>query len=54
MIEKIEKITFIIMMIIVLWFVASWADILCHNNPSEEDGEPSSWNTFVVLQDFLG
>lgn len=39
----------IIMIVFLAWMLVSWADVIFHNNPSENDGSPSSWNAFVVL-----
>ena len=30
------------------WFLISWVNVICHNGPYE-DGDPASWNAFVVL-----
>lgn len=34
-----------------LWLLVSWIDVCCHNDPFIEDGEPHSWNAFVVMTD---
>lgn len=39
----------ILVVALLIWMMVSWADVIFHNNPSENDGSPSSWNAFVVL-----
>jgi len=31
-----------------LWLLTSWGDVLTHNAPTS-DGNPHSWNAFVIL-----
>ena len=35
--------------IVLLWIMMSWVDVINHNDPFETDGSPSGWNAFVVL-----
>lgn len=38
----------VIAVALVLWILLSWANVLANNGPYD-DGEPASWNAFVVL-----
>lgn len=38
----------IITAIFLAWMLLSWFDVINHNNPGQ-DGDPSSWNAFVIL-----
>lgn len=33
---------------ILIWILISWADVVANNSPYQ-DGQPHSWNVFVVL-----
>lgn len=42
-----------IAVLMLVWILASWANVLWHNDPFEDDGEPAGWNVFVVAGELL-
>lgn len=44
----ISSIITVITVVLVLWVLLSWANVLANNGPYD-DGEPASWNAFIVL-----
>ena len=41
-----------ISLIFLLWILISWADVVSHNNPFIDDGDPHWWNAFeIILQE---
>ena len=50
MLEKaIEYLLILMTALVLIWMVASWVDVVNHNDPSGGDGDPSRWNAFVVM-----
>jgi hypothetical protein len=48
LLRDLEGFITILGMIFLLWIVLSWGDVLMHNAPTS-DGNPHSWNAFVLL-----
>jgi hypothetical protein len=46
--KVIERIAYIIGILMVLWILISWADVLMHNSP-RNPSDPHDWNLFVLV-----
>lgn len=50
MMRKLGNIVTVVAIILILWFVASWADIISHNNPGGDDYKNyASWNCIEMM-----
>lgn len=49
--KVIESLSAVILTILVIWFLFSWTDILCHNNPVDGDYKYSPINMFIIAGD---
>lgn len=50
MLKKIENCVTIIALVLILWFAASWMDIIRHNNPGgDEYKNYASWNMIELV-----
>ena len=47
--RNIEGFLTISALIILLWLLISWGDVIVHNDPRGGDGQPHAWNAFVLL-----
>ena len=48
--KAVEKAVCVIGILLMMWVLISWADVLCHNSPSNPS-EPHNWNMFVIMTD---
>ena len=44
----IDIISTVLAVILLVWFLASWMNVISHNDP-DDTGAPADWNAFVVL-----
>ena len=50
MLKKLENFVTIMAIILVIWFVASWADTINHNNPGGDDYKDyAPWNCINLV-----
>lgn len=49
LIKNIEGFVTISALIILLWLLISWGDVIAHNDPVGGDGQPHAWNAFVLI-----
>jgi len=47
-VKAIERLSVILLIILFVWFLASWMNVISHNDP-EDKSAPAAWNCFVVM-----
>lgn len=47
--KVIESLSVVILTVLIAWFLFSWVDVLCHNNPTDGDRNYSPANMFVLI-----
>ena len=46
--KLIEKMAMILLIVVSIWFFASYVDVLAHNNPVDGNHSYQPWNVFVL------
>ena len=52
--KMIEYLMTFLVVLMMVWILASWVDVVMHNDPSGSDGDPAKWNAFMVLTEVAG
>ena len=42
----------VIIVVLMIWILISWANVLCHNGYGA-DGEPADWNAFMIMTEAM-
>lgn len=48
MLNKISNLVTVVSLVLVVWFLASWANTLAHNMPGDGYGDYASWNMIEI------
>ena len=43
----------VLMAVMMAWIIASWVNVMCHNDPFDDDGDCPGWNLFVVMEELV-
>lgn len=50
---KVRKTAVMLVVMIVMWFVASWMNVLAHNDPFDGDYRYAPWNVITLTTEII-